>query len=75
MVSRNDVVPSAFSKPLAGFKTTARVLGTVITYRLGLPFLLAMTNVFLTKFNKKKLVVIAKSFISLQRLFFILHFV
>jgi hypothetical protein len=31
------------SKPLAGYKTTARVLGTVITYRLVVPFLLAMT--------------------------------
>ncbi|MDR2474184.1 MAG: hypothetical protein LBD53_11630 [Tannerella sp.] len=31
-------------KPLAGFKTTARVLGTVITYRLVLSFLLAMTD-------------------------------
>ncbi|MDR2473993.1 MAG: hypothetical protein LBD53_10635, partial [Tannerella sp.] len=36
------------SKPLAGFKTTARVLGTVITFRLGLPFLLAMTNALYT---------------------------
>ncbi|MDR2472481.1 MAG: hypothetical protein LBD53_02795 [Tannerella sp.] len=32
------------SKPLAGFKTTARVRGTVITYRLVLPFMPPMTN-------------------------------
>jgi hypothetical protein len=34
---------SAFCKPLAGFKTTARVRGTVIAYRLALSFL-PMTN-------------------------------
>ncbi|MDR2472696.1 MAG: hypothetical protein LBD53_03900 [Tannerella sp.] len=34
------------SKPLAGFKTTARVLGIVITYRLVLSFLLASTSNF-----------------------------
>jgi hypothetical protein len=32
------------SKPLAGFKTTARVLDTVITYRLVVSFLLPVTN-------------------------------
>ncbi|MDR2474065.1 MAG: hypothetical protein LBD53_11030, partial [Tannerella sp.] len=33
------------SKPLAGFKTTARVRGTVIPFRLIVSFLLAMTDV------------------------------
>jgi hypothetical protein len=33
-----------YFQPLAGFKTTARVLGTVITFRLVLSFLLEMTH-------------------------------
>ncbi|MDR2473127.1 MAG: hypothetical protein LBD53_06120 [Tannerella sp.] len=43
LIAPTLIMTDVSSKPLAGFKTTARVLGTVITYRLGLPFLLAMT--------------------------------
>ncbi|MDR2472235.1 MAG: hypothetical protein LBD53_01555 [Tannerella sp.] len=44
LIAPTLIMTDVSSKPLAGFKTTARVLGTVITYRLVLSFLLAMTN-------------------------------
>ncbi|MDR2472744.1 MAG: hypothetical protein LBD53_04145 [Tannerella sp.] len=44
LIAPTLIMTDVSSKPLAGFKTTARVLGTVILFRLMLSFLLVMTN-------------------------------
>jgi hypothetical protein len=37
LIAPTLIMTDVNSKPLAGFKTTARVLGTVITFRLKFP--------------------------------------